>query len=380
MLIARQKKSDSYNKPNRLRKLENLEDRLCLTVAVGVVDGDLLVRGEADGPVEINAVGEHAYEVYDNGELIATAEGVSDSMKINIDRHEPDNNRVSIQLNENSLNKIFARLGNGENGLEVSGGNVRHFGYRGGQGTDAVSLESRMGSVRIGMGQGNDKLNIQEQATIGRLAVNLGNGDNGLNIDGDVRGRSLISSGRGDDHVRIGEEAQTGGVKLRMGEGDNRFAVHGSTKALAISGAVRSHAAETSNGYLIAETAKIDGDIDFRSHSLTNDRLVVAGKVRGDIRFMERIQRDSGGDSDGDGGRQSGPQREPGHNQITIAATGLVTGDFLARFGNSISVINHRGAIGGDLKVLSQFGDNTTVNVADDAVIGGELIVRALDD
>ena len=49
------------------RRIETLEDRICLTAAVDVIRGDLLVRGDSDGDVEINALGEGVYEVTDNG-------------------------------------------------------------------------------------------------------------------------------------------------------------------------------------------------------------------------------------------------------------------------------------------------------------------------
>ena len=73
---------------HRCSRFESLEQRLALAVTATVTDGDLVVQGDADGAVQIVAVGAGSYEVRDNGALIAdstTLTGANDDIRINID-------------------------------------------------------------------------------------------------------------------------------------------------------------------------------------------------------------------------------------------------------------------------------------------------------
>src|SRR6188472_26793 len=72
----------------RCSRFEFLEKRLALAVTATVTDGDLVVTGDADGAVQITAVGTGQYEVHDNGNLIAnstTLTGATDDIRIDID-------------------------------------------------------------------------------------------------------------------------------------------------------------------------------------------------------------------------------------------------------------------------------------------------------
>ena len=67
---------------------EPLESRLCLSVSATVSHGDLVVTGDADGAVEITAVGAGGSQVTDNGSVIADGtdlQGVTDDIHIDID-------------------------------------------------------------------------------------------------------------------------------------------------------------------------------------------------------------------------------------------------------------------------------------------------------
>ena len=56
---------------HRRPRFESLEKRLALAVTAAVTDGSLVIKGDADGEVQIVAVSSGAYEVHDNGVLIA---------------------------------------------------------------------------------------------------------------------------------------------------------------------------------------------------------------------------------------------------------------------------------------------------------------------
>ena len=86
----------------RLHRLELLEGRLCLSVSASVSDGNLIVKGDADGPVVITAVSAGAYTVTDNGVTIAdstTLTGATGSVKINLEQTTTGtNDNVTVDL------------------------------------------------------------------------------------------------------------------------------------------------------------------------------------------------------------------------------------------------------------------------------------------
>ena len=111
----------------RRRKAANLdfqkfEDRICLTVAAGVTDtGSLFVRGMADGPVEVVAVGENSFKVTDDGAEIGTFEGVDHNISIKWDQR-PDvvsNDVVHVHLRNQVVDNVLADLGHGDNEFKI---------------------------------------------------------------------------------------------------------------------------------------------------------------------------------------------------------------------------------------------------------------------
>ena len=61
----------------RSTTFEPLEPKLCLSVSAAVTGGNLIVKGDADGAVEIVAVSSGAYRVVDNGVVIAIPLGLA---------------------------------------------------------------------------------------------------------------------------------------------------------------------------------------------------------------------------------------------------------------------------------------------------------------
>ena len=65
-------------KKARVLRAETLESKVCLTATVAFADGNLLVSGEADGPIEISANEANQLQVSDNGEVIGIFPSVND--------------------------------------------------------------------------------------------------------------------------------------------------------------------------------------------------------------------------------------------------------------------------------------------------------------
>ena len=156
---------------HRRSRFESLEKRLALAVTATVTDGDLVVSGDADGAVQITAVGAGHYEVRDNGVLIAdstTLTGVNDDIKIDIDATAGADNTVTLDLTA----KRWTSLRRSGQRREFAASYQRHRGE--------LHLRRRHRS-RYGRTLGHDH---------GYAFVKLGNGDNSLTVNGQQSWRS----------------------------------------------------------------------------------------------------------------------------------------------------------------------------------------------
>jgi hypothetical protein len=310
----------------RRRKFEVLENRLCLAVTATVVDGDLVVTGDADGAVEIAAAGDGAYRVTDNGVVIAdetTLQGITDDIHIMLESTtEGTNDSVTVDLTEQEVDRIHADLGDGDNSFELSGGTAHGLLYRGGDRVDSVSLSTA----------------IQSRAT-----VLLGDGDNDLTVNGEVENLS-VHGGDGADVVAIAETAAVGrGVSAKLCAGDNSLTVAGTIEGhLAMSARDGIDTVTVTEGATVGRSAKISlGDGD--------NSATVAGTIDGSLAF------DGGG----------------GNDTVTLAETAVIGNSVNARLGAGENTVAHAGTVEGNFRVVSS-NENDIVDIADTAVVDGE--------
>ena len=151
------------NDKDKLR-FESLEHRLCLTVSVSVSDGgDLHVEGEADGPVVITATDDQSFSVTDDGVSLGTFNNVTNDIRVDLDRTgSSSDDTVTLNLSGATVDKVYAKLGNGENSLEVNEGTItKSLIFRGGNGDDSLSVSSEVQkAVYAAMGQGDNMTTI----------------------------------------------------------------------------------------------------------------------------------------------------------------------------------------------------------------------------
>jgi hypothetical protein len=312
-----------------LRRIEPLENRLCLSVSVAVTDGDLIVSGDADGAVEIVAVSEGAFQVSDNGVLIAdetTLNGVTDDIHINLEESiEGTNDTVTIDLGGQAVDRVYAELGDGDNAFEILNGTATSLVYRGGDGIDSVSLDATIES---------------------RVNAMLGDGDNDLTVSGAI-GNLTVHGGEGADLVAIGETATvSGGVTAKLGDGDNSLMVAG-----AVDGHLLVSARDGADTVTLTETATVGRSVRTALGDGDNS-LTVAGQVDGNVGY-------SGGD---------------GNDEVSLAASAVIGEDFNARLGDGENSVTHDGIVEGDFRVVS-FNEDDAVDIAETAVVGGETIL-----
>lgn len=129
----------------KLRAIGQLESRLCLTVAVEVDDGDLIVDGQADVAVEIVAVDQGTFQVSNNGGVVDTTEGVTDDIRIEPDAEDgAADDDVTLDLAGQAVDRVVVDLGDGDNSFLLQGGTVGRFSpapARGGVAQDARTVK-----------------------------------------------------------------------------------------------------------------------------------------------------------------------------------------------------------------------------------------------
>jgi hypothetical protein len=307
----------------RRSRFESLEKRLALAITAAVTDGDLVVSGDADGAVVITVVGAGSYEVHDNGVLIADSTaltGATDDIKIDIDESAGVDNTVTIDLGTQSVDRIYADLGNGTNSFQVTNGTAASLKYAGGSGADTVDLSA---------------------AIPGYALVNLGGGDNSLTVNGTV-GNLSVRGGSGADAVTLAADASvTGNLGACLGNGDNDVTVNGEVGKNLFVGA--GSGADT---VTLAEGSNVTKSVYMELGNGDND--ITAGAIGGSLKVDARDDNDV----------------------VTIASTANIADAFFARLGAGDNTVTHNGSVGGNFKVVSK-NANDVVTIADAAVIGG---------
>jgi hypothetical protein len=309
-------------------RFESLEKRLALAVTATVTDGDLIVTGDADGAVQITAVGAGQYEVRDDGNLIAdntTLTGATDDIRIDIDDLAGADNMVTLDLGTQTVDRIYAELGNGANSLQVSNGTAASFVYNGGSGNDAVTL---------GM------------TVTGYALVSLGNGDNSLTVSGTLNNVG-VRAGSGTDTVTISDGGSiTGNAGFCLGNGDNSTTIEGSVgKNLFVGGG------KGLDTVTLAAESNVAKSVFLALGNGTNTTNA-AGTIGGSLRIFGR----------------------DGNDVVSLAATANITDSFFALLGAGDNTVTHNGTVGGNFKVLTK-NANDVVTIADTAVIGGTQMI-----
>src|SRR5882757_10069446 len=109
--------------PFRLLRFEQFESRLCLATTVGLgSNGDLQVSGDTAGPIEIIALDADSYNVTENGAPLATVNGVTRAIRLELGSSNDD---VTLDLAGQTVNKdVLVNLGGGNNTFTVKHGTI----------------------------------------------------------------------------------------------------------------------------------------------------------------------------------------------------------------------------------------------------------------
>lgn len=312
---------------NQVRKtrFESLENRRLLAVSASVTaGGDLVVQGDAEGAVQIVAVSPGAYQVTDNGNVVADVTGVTDDIRIALDKTAGAGNQVTVDLTNlgaDAVDEVIASLGNGANTFTLMGGSANSLTYKGGRGTDDVTLDTP----------------ITESAGVG-----LGGGDNSLTVNAEL-GRLSVKSGSGADVITLAATAPVAnGVDAHLGEGDNSFSA-----AASIGGNLKIQTGDGDDTIELPDGTTIGKSVKLQLGGGDNT-TTIGGDIGGSLKYNGR----------------------DGNDSIAIAATAAITDNFFARLGAGDNTATLDGTVGGNLHIVSA-NANDQVAIADPALVSG---------
>lgn len=322
----------------RLNGFESLESRRLLTVTAELVGDDLVVTGDATDVV-IKATAAGTFEVSDGGNLVATVEGVTDDVKIQLDADGAENNQVTLDLAGQSVDRVFVSLGDGDNHFTLQGGTVNgELVYVGGSDDDAVQIAA-------------------DATVAGATGVRLGNGDNSVEINGTISRSLNVLAGSGDDLVTIAADAHVErAVNALLGNGDNTVTIGGTvSRELNVRGGVDDDTVTILAGAVVERGTSLclgDGDNGATVDGTVNGNLVV-----------------SAGE---------------GNDTVAIGAAAVIDKSVGIRLGEGTNSVDVAGTINGNLAATSANADDSFVVQDTATVVGtqnltpGEQIVRGL--
>ena len=248
----------SHRKNRRPGRVERLETRHMLASTVEVVD--LVVEAESD-EIAIVDLGDGTIQVTETGaaedgsDLVQVLEGVEGDIIVRTQDGTDDSITLDLSAGSVTVDDVKISARDGDNVFAMLGGSIEgDVRYRGGDGVDLFSIaEGTMiggnvsarvgggdniveiggqvdGGVRVRGGDGDDTITLLAESLVGRgVRLSLGGGDNTSTLDGSIDGRLGYRGGDGNDRVALGSESVIGDdVRMRLGEGDNTVTVGGS--------------------------------------------------------------------------------------------------------------------------------------------------------
>ena len=314
----------------RKLKREALESRIYLAATAVVDDGDLVISGDAEGDIEIVAVGSGAYEVSEGGVVIADStelQGITDDIRIVLEATtNSTDDDVLLDLGGEAVDRVYANLGGGNNTFGVTGGSAANILYRGGDGIDDVEIDS----------------------TIDRFAwICLGEGDNGLTVNSDI-GRLFVRGGNDADNVALSELAIVGSASIRLGEGSNQLIHEG-----AVEGRLKVRGGDGGDVVTVGENAMVDDSVQLHLGNGTNTTTVEG--------FVGRSVGYKGGDGD---------------DTLTVSATAEVVDNVHTKLGEGENSVTVNGTVDGDVDVLSANAEDESRIAVDEGNVAGEVSLR----
>lgn len=190
-------------------RIERLEDRLLPAATFRVLNGTLIISGDAAAD-SIGLVG-----------------GVQGELDLSVDQNG-DSIRETTQ-HFSGVRSLYVATADGADFVEVRAVNLLGGAqFFTGNGNDRVELTTSVlrGEVRVGLGADHDEFELRRGSEVhGRLYVEGATGHDKLKLDERVRvtGDVVLLGGAGDDEAELQDQITVlGEVRLQLGDGNNQ--------------------------------------------------------------------------------------------------------------------------------------------------------------
>lgn len=269
-------------------------------IDVAVVDGDLVVSGEAEGAVAIRTLEDGSIEVKEGDRIVANRTDVTDDIRIDLDSTGTQDDTVVIDLKAKAIDRLMVNLGNGDNQLLFESGTMS-------------------GSLLFRGGDGNDLVLQGENAMVGQnVYAFLGDGDDRVSLDGTVNRNVVVRGGDGDDLIELGESSEVGrSVSLDLGDGNNNVLISGT-----IEKGLKYRGGDGNDSVQIEASAVVNSNVSLNLGAGENE-VSHKGEIDGNLTVQSKNPEDS----------------------VTVDESAIVTGRTIQRLGRdhrmSIRVARH---------------------------------------
>ena len=239
-----------------------------------------------DGTLQVTETG----AAEDGSDLIQVLEGVEGDIRIRLDGgSDGADDAISLDLSAGSVavQNVSLAAGDGDNVFAMLGGSIEgNLRYRGGDGIDLVAVSENVsigghlgarlgdgnnvvevggeisGHLRVRGGVDDDTVTLLAESMVGRgVGLALGAGDNTTELDGTIDGRLRYRGGDGNDSVALGSQSVIeNDVRLKLGAGDNSVTVAGT-----IEGDFSVLSGNEEDSVVVEEEATVAGETDIRT-------------------------------------------------------------------------------------------------------------------
>lgn len=333
-------------------EVESLEPRVCLALEVALEGNMLAISGETIGPVEVkveqmpvDSGTAPAYVISHNGDEIAGPiflDEASSGVQLQLG---DSSDQVTVDLGGESVSKIYADLGRGDNSLTLINGEV----------TESLTVRG---------GDQADKVRLPSSASVSGVAhLALGDGDNLIEIAGAV-GLVVVEPKGGSGTPELDTTAVVDQLFARIGQGKEtatladtfthtyQNSANDSYDPFTFGGSTRSAQFSRDAGHLPGFAA---GKIS-HTEVLLNQQFANSATAS----TTNAVASDAIVDIDADAAELATSAAEPtarprrtGGGTVAIATAAVVGGKLAAQLANGDNALSPQGVVGNNLIVVT---------------------------
>lgn len=353
-------------------ELESLEPRVCLALEVALDGNWLAISGETIGPVEVKVEQmpvesgtAPAFVISHNGDEVGPPIFLNEaSAGVQLQLGD-SSDQVTVDLGGESVSKIYADLGRGDNSLTLVNGEVTEsLTVRGGDQADKVRVPGSAavnGVLHLALGGGS---NLAELAgAIGLVVVEPQGGSGTLELDTTAAVDQLFARiGQGNETATLAD-TMAHATQVNASDNDHPFFFAGSAQNAQAPKTIV-HRPEFVAGK-VSHATLFSAQRD--DHTTTVETSVAAAPIN---------PMDAGADAvdlPTSAVEPSARPRRPGGGTVAIATAAVVGGKLAAQLANGDNALSPQGVVGNNLIVVT-INPKESVNIK----VEGEVVDKTL--